>query len=79
VQQSGEELKRDLLGVLRVDVSLHHADHHLLYSLNASPDDGIPVFEVDTEKQNVGQKFNLKPKLLYREDARPSMYNDMKR
>lgn len=30
VQESREELQRDLLGVLRVDVALHHADHHLL-------------------------------------------------
>lgn len=31
VQQSGKELQRDLLRVLRVDVALHHADHHFLW------------------------------------------------
>ena len=30
VQQSGKELQRDLLRVLRVDVALHHPDHHFL-------------------------------------------------
>jgi hypothetical protein len=34
VQESGEQLNGDLTRVLRIDVPLHHADHHLLQEVN---------------------------------------------
>ena len=34
VQESGEQLNGDLTWVLRIDVPLHHADHHLLQEVN---------------------------------------------